>query len=132
VQEVLKQWSDRKKKIQEPVFRSYVFVRLEDYEQEQIPVLTTPGSVRFLWWQGKPGLVRDEEIQAIRDFLNEYKSAEIKVHFAEGQDVSILEGPLKEQKGKILRIKGNKAMLQLPSLGWNMVAELSVQSLKGI
>jgi len=128
--EVVKQWSDRKKKIQEPLFRSYVFVRLEEYEKEQTPVLETPGAVRFLWWQKKPGIVREEEIEGIREFLNHYKGATISVTIKEGQAVTVEEGPLKEQSGKILKIKGNKAVLQLGSLGWNVVAELPVQALK--
>lgn len=130
VHEVVKQWSDRKKKIQEPLFRSYVFVRMEEYEKEQVAVLETPGAVRFLWWQQKPGVVREEEIEGIREFLNHYKGATISVTIKEGQAVTVEEGPLKEQSGKILKIKGNKAVLQLGSLGWNVVAELPVQALK--
>src|SRR4051812_48560014 len=79
VKEEVRQWSDRKKKISEPVFKSYIFVSLEDYNGQNIPVLETPGSVRFLWWNKKPGIVRDKEIQAIRDFLNNYKGAEITI-----------------------------------------------------
>ncbi len=130
VQEVLKQWSDRKKKILEPVFRSYVFVQMAAYEREQVEILETPGAVRFLWWQKKPGIVRDEEIEAIKSFLNDYRDARISVIMQPGQDVEITEGPLREQKGRIVKIKGKKAILQVRSLGWNIMAELPVQSLK--
>jgi len=90
LQEVIKQWSDRKKKVQEPVFRSYVFVHLKNYETDSVTVLMTPGAVRFLWWLGKPGLVRDDEIQLIKDFLNRYRDAEITFEVKEGQDVTIM------------------------------------------
>jgi len=50
MQESIKQWSDRKKKVQEPIFRSYVFVKMDDYETESARVLRTAGTVRFLWW----------------------------------------------------------------------------------
>ena len=129
IQEVIKQWSDRKKKIQEPVFRSYVFVQLKDYETEHVAVLRTPGAVRFLWWLGKPGLVRNEEIKLIRDFLNKYKDAAITFEIKEGQEVKITEGPLKENTGKVIRIHGKKAILFVRSLGWNLVAEVPIQSL---
>lgn len=129
LQETLRQWSDRKKKVQEPLFKSYLFVRLNDYKQEQVNVLTTAGAVRFLWWQGKPGEVREEEIEAIRQFLNEYKGAAISVAFEKGEEVRIKEGALKEQKGKIIRLKGNKAFLEIQSLGWSVVAELPLQAL---
>ena len=75
VGEVVKQWSDRKKKVQEPVFPSYIFVNLQEYEQEQTNVLETPGAVRFLFWLKKPGVVREEEVEAIRQFLDNYKDA---------------------------------------------------------
>src|SRR5690242_12899225 len=75
IKEEIRQWSDRKKKILEPVFKSYIFVRLSNYKENSIGVLTTPGAIRFLWWTGKPGVVRADEIQAIKDFLENYKNA---------------------------------------------------------
>ncbi len=129
VQDVIKQWSDRKKKIQEPVFRSYVFVQLKDYETDSVPVLMTPGAVRFLWWLGKPGKVRNEEIKLIKDFLNRYKDAEINFEVKPGQEVTIMEGPLKENTGTVIRIHGKKAILHLRSLRWNLIAEVALRSL---
>lgn len=129
VKEEVKQWSDRKKKVMEPVFRSYIFVRLDDYKKESIDVLYVRGSVRFLWWNGKPGIVRDNEIKAIKDFLNDYKDAEITVEIKQGSDIKVTEGPLKDETGKVLYVKGNKAILHLRSMGLNMVAQLPVQSI---
>lgn len=130
MQETIKQWSDRRKKVSEPIFRSYLFVHLEDYNARQVEVLTTPGAVRFLWWLGKPAVVRDEEITAIRDFLDNYKSIALSISFAKGQAVTVAHGPLQEQKGTIVRIKGNKATLLLASLNWNITAELPLNYLK--
>ncbi len=130
LKEEVRQWSDRKKKVSEPVFRSYVFVQLDNYEQDNVDVLTTPGTVRFLWWNGKPGIVREYEIEAIKDFLNDYKDAEITVQIEEGQKIEVKEGPLKEARGKVLEVKGNRAVLHLHTLGLNMIAKLPVQSLK--
>lgn len=129
VREEVKQWSDRKKKVAEPVFRSYVFVKLKDYQKESVEVLYTPGTVRFLWWNQKPGIVRDHEIEAIKSFLNDYKDAEITIELKEGERVVVNEGPLKDSKGKVLMIQGNKAVLYLHTLGLNMTAKLPVQSL---
>ncbi len=129
--EVIKQWSDRKKKVIEPVFTSYIFVSLENYKEQATGILETPGAVRFLWWAGKPGIVRDREIKAIRDFLEAYKNAEITVDIKEGQKVSVTEGVLKGSEGVVTRVKGNKATLYLNMLGMNLVATLPVQSLSG-
>ncbi len=129
LKEEVRQWSDRKKKVAEPVFKSYVFVQLEDYKKDSIEVLLTPGVVRFLWWNGGPGVVRSSEIQAIKSFLNDYKDAEITVELKTGQNIRVTEGPLKDAEGKILMIKGNKAILHLRTLGLNMTAKLPLQSL---
>lgn len=132
VHEEIKQWSDRKKKVLEPLFKSYIFVKLNNYEHESVHVLTTPGAVRFLWWQGKPGVVRDEEIIAMYDFLNDYRGSTILVNIEMGQLVKITEGPLKEQDGKIISMRGNRAILHLRSLGGNIIATLPIPSLAHI
>lgn len=129
VREEIRQWSDRRKKILEPVFRSYIFVKLADYKQDSVEVLLTPGAVRFLWWTGKPGHVHDFEIEAIKDFLNNYKNAEINTEVKVGETVMIKEGPLRETTGVILNVKKNIATLHLKSLGLNLIATLPVQSL---
>ncbi len=129
VQEVVKQWSDRKKKVIEPIFKSYVFVELQDHSAENVKVLTTPGAVRFLWWQGKPGIVRDEEIEAIRNFLDEYKNVALNVSISEGQNVVINEGLFKDKVGKVLQIRGKRAILHIHSLGWSISAEINMRSL---
>ncbi|MEI8278354.1 MAG: UpxY family transcription antiterminator [Bacteroidota bacterium] len=130
LQETIKQWSDRKKKVQEPVFRSYIFVKLMDYNLDSIQILYTPGTVRFLWWLKKPGIVRDEEIQMIKDFLNQYKNIESDTEIKQGESVLIMEGPLKEQTGSVIRLQGNKAILYIKSLGLNIVAHVPLQALK--
>lgn len=126
VQEVIRQWSDRKKKIIEPVFRSYIFVRLEDYKKEQTAVLETAGAVRFLWWAGAPGVVREEEIKAIQDFLQHYRGAHFTTDIQPGDVVVVTDGPLKTKKGRLVKIQGNKAILYLESLGWKITAEVPV------
>lgn len=132
LKESIRQWSDRKKKVLEPVFPSYIFVHLTDYKKECNDVLTTPGAVRFLWWLGKPGIVRESEVNAIRNFLNSYKGISLTYLPEPGQYATVEEGPLKEKTGKILQIRGKKAILHLESLKMNLVAEISVSSLNVI
>lgn len=129
LRESIKQWSDRKKKVAEPVFKSYIFVFMNDYKEENVNVLMTAGAVRFLWWVGKPGVVRDEEIQAIKDFLDNYKNAEITVDFKPGEIVEVKEGPLKENKGELIQVRGNIAVIHIKALGFSMKAQIPVQSI---
>lgn len=129
LREEIRQWSDRKKKVAEPVFKSYIFVFMDDYKEENVKVLMTNGAVRFLWWVGKPGVVREEEIQAIKDFLDNYKNAEITVDFRPGEFVEVMEGPLKENKGELIQVKGNIATIHIKTLGFSMKAMIPVQSI---
>ena len=75
-QRTLKKWSDRKKWVNEPVFKSYIFVKAPDSESQKLQILNTPGVVRFLYWLGQPAQVRQVEIDAIRSFLGEHQSVE--------------------------------------------------------
>lgn len=129
LRESIRQWSDRKKKVAEPVFKSYVFVYMDDYKEENVKVLMTVGAVRFLWWVGKPGVVREEEIQAIKDFLENYKNAEITVDFKPGEIVEVMEGPFKENKGELIQVRGNIAVIHIKALGFSMKAQIPVQSI---
>jgi len=62
-----RQWSDRKKIIEEPLFKSYVFVKAT--KEEYNNVLSTMGVVRFLYFEKKPAIIRDNEIELIRKYL---------------------------------------------------------------
>jgi transcription antitermination factor NusG len=129
VQEVMKQWSDRKKKVIEPLFKSYIFVQMEDYKKESEEALRTNGSVRFLWWLGQPALVLDKEIEAIRNFLALYKNVQVESNITKNTSVVITEGPLKSSEGVVLEIKKNIARLKLLKFGMSIVANVPVQAL---
>ena len=73
----MRQWSDRKKKVTIPLFRSYLFVNLADYQSESSQILALPGVIKFVWWQGKPGIVKENEINEIKAFLNDNKNNKI-------------------------------------------------------
>lgn len=73
----VRQWSDRKKKIETPLFKSYIFVDLE--EKQRNLVFDNPHIVSFLHWLGKPAIVRDEEIRVIKEWLNNDNISNIAV-----------------------------------------------------
>lgn len=130
LQEEVHQWSDRRKKIKVPVFRSYIFIHLKDYKTGSIPVLETPGAVRFLWWLGKPGVIRNVEIENIKRFLHQFENAEINVQFRVGEQVTITTGPLKEKHGTIIDFQNKKAVLFIDAMGVCLTANLSVSLLQ--
>ena len=75
-QRTLKQWSNLEKWVDDPVFKSYIFVKVPESESQKLQIINTPGVVRFLYWLGKAAQVRQVEIDGIRSFLGEHQSVE--------------------------------------------------------
>ena len=124
-QVVYRQWSDRKKKVREPLFKSYVFVRFD--LKERLEVLQTPGAVAMVYWLGKPAVIRDEEIQAIQEFLEEYSGGDQPVQtvtFQPGEALRVKSGSFQAQEGTVVRQNRQKVTLQLEQLGMALTVEL--------
>jgi transcription antitermination factor NusG len=112
---MIKQWSDRKKKVQIPLLNSYVFVCLEDKEREK--VFQISGVVRYLFWLGKPAMVREEEISALQEGLKEtMTSIEVK-DIKVGDLLPIASGPFQGKEGIIKQINKHSLQLILKELG---------------
>lgn len=112
----VKQWSDRKKRIEVPLFKSYVFVRLNEKDREK--VFQFPGTVRYLYWLGKPAIVKDKEIQIIKEWLSEDCYDEFKIEgLIPGQKVQIKSGAFKNQEGMIKHVGPKRLSLILDNLG---------------
>lgn len=119
----VKQWSDRKKKVKEPLFRSYVFVNSAETDIRDI--YDCRNVIGYVNWLGKPAVIQDKEISAIKDFLSEVSLNETKtLEFEHLQNVRIHNGPLSGKEGKYLHKKGNKVVLELESMGLMVKAEL--------
>ena len=118
---VEKQWSDRKKKIQQPLLNSYVFVKLND--QERALVFAVPGVVRYLFWLGKPAIVKDSEILAIKEMLQESYKAITVTGVQPGSTITLQEGVFKGQSATFVEQKGNKTILVLDGLGITLILE---------
>jgi transcription antitermination factor NusG len=126
---ILRQWSDRKKLVQEPLFKSYVFVQISN--EEMIKVKETDGVLRFVWWLNKPAVIRDVEIEIIKDFLNEHINVQLeKVDVRVNDVVRIVDGPLTQYEGNIVAVTKNKVQVCLPSLGYMMVVEVEKSNLE--
>lgn len=128
LRKTLKQWSDRKKWVEEPLFSSYVFVRVS--EEDRSKVLMDPGVVAFLFWLGKPATVREEEIQAIRDFIERHPSAKaVALSVEKGQRVAIKRGPMKNHEGVVRRSEKGRVIIEIDSMGMELIADVSKEDL---
>ena len=111
----VKYYSDRKKKVETPLLRSYVLVQLEDKDRTQ--VFTIPGVVRYLFWLGKPAIVREEEIELMQQALEGVYESILVTQLQKGASYTIPEGPFKGEQGKVVTLLKNRIQLELPSLG---------------
>jgi transcription antitermination factor NusG len=120
---VLRQWADRKKLVMEPLFTSYVFVYAT--EAEQLTIKQTDGIVNFVYWLGKPAVIRNEEMEAIRYFLRTHEDIKLeKIDVNVSDKVRIIGGPLIALEGDVVEVRSRTVKVVLPSLGYAMVAEV--------
>ena len=118
---VVKQWSDRKKTVMEPLFKGYVFVKIEDTKKWEIKKVD--GIINYIHWLGKPAIVKDSEITAIRRFLTEFENVEVIDNQLEVNSiVKINQGVLMDYKGIVIEIIDNKARVQIDSMGIRLSA----------
>jgi transcription antitermination factor NusG len=125
---IRRKWSDRIKTVEEPLFKSYVFVKIG--EEERTAVRMTNGVVNFVYWDGKPAIIKEKEIQTIKRFLDEYESVEaIKLELATDDRVRVLAGPMMDQEGKVLEVKNKMAKVCIDSLGYLLIAYIDKSKL---
>jgi transcription antitermination factor NusG len=120
---VRRKWSDRVKVVEEPLFKSYVFVKVN--HDDRTMVRMTPGVINFVYWQGKPAVIKEKEINAIRRFLDEYENVELEpIDLKVNERVKITTGPLMDHEGKVLEVKHRIARVAIDSLGYVLIASV--------
>ena len=112
---LIKQYSDRRKKVQKPLISSYVMVFIE--ERKRNAVFSVFGIVRYLFWLGKPAVIPEKEITLMKNHLNGIYSAVSLTTLTKGQLFKISKGPLAGRSGRVVEAQKNKIKLQLESLG---------------
>ena len=118
---VRRKWSDRMKIVEEPLFKSYVFVKVS--EEDRTAVRMTPGVINFVYWEGKPAVIKEKEISIIKRFLNEYENVEVQpMNLQVHQRVKITTGPLMDHEGEVLSVQRKAVKVAIDSLGYILVA----------
>ncbi len=119
-----RQWSDRVKLVEQPLFPSYCFVHLD--EKERSRVFGVQGVVRYLFWQKQAAIVRDSEIDAIKCMLNEIDNDQIQIKtYRPGDALRITSGSFANVSGTVLRQQGKVVQVLLPSLQLMLTVDLS-------
>lgn len=133
LQKVERQWSDRKKLIEDPLFKSYVFVHIDNTERAK--VLMTDGVLNFVYYLGKPAVIKHEEVDLIKKYLAE-KDASISILSQEGYKeemrIKVNHGVFMGNEGTVIRGGRKKVYVKLESLGQVMVVEFPAEFLSPI
>jgi transcription antitermination factor NusG len=131
VKRIENQWKDRKKLIDEPIFKSYIFVKIDIKNRTE--VLMTDGILNFVHYLGKPAVIRDEEIQIIKQYLSE-KDAILTLQslqaFEETTKVLVSYGVFMDKVGTVIKKEKKKIYVKLQSLGQVMVVEFPIDYLE--
>ncbi len=128
----LRQWKDRLKKVEVPLFNSYVFVRVNTKEYYEIPKLIQ-GFVKYVTIGGQKIAVRDEEIETIKKLLD-YSGKFVDVSNDDlnlYENVEIAIGKLKGFKGKLVEFRGKyRIAIRIDTLETNLLVEINKNAVK--
>ncbi len=134
LQRTLKVWSDRKKWVEEPLFKSYLFVYTE-LEKNFYTILNTNGIVKFISFRGKTAVVDEREIDMVKKILGDlsfYPESVDKETLKIGDEVEIVKGPLIGNKARLVQTRaGDKILIELNSMQQHILISIdSVSVLK--
>jgi transcription antitermination factor NusG len=126
---VRRKWSDRMKTIEEPLFKSYVFVHIEDHQRSEVRFVD--GILNYVYWNGKPAVVKDQEIIEIKKFLSEYEDVEVSsIDVKPADEVMIQSGVMMGKTGRVIRVLSkNMVEVYVDSLGFKLTAKFDKRSL---
>lgn len=129
LQRNLKQWSDRKKWVEEPLFRSYVFVNIP--QSRYFDVLNITGVVRYVTFEGKAVPIPPRQIEAVRFFLSSDDPLPENIEkYSPGQPVEVIKGPLKGLFGELVQLAGKqKVKIEISAVGQSVFVTIPMSHL---
>lgn len=122
---ILKDWSDRKKRIEEPLFRCYLFVKVS--YKEFFNAINIPGVVCFVTFGGKAQPIPENQIKNIRTFMNQIDHEVILTYerIQKGVTVQVESGSLQGIKGEVINIYGqSRLMIRIESMNCCLYANI--------
>ena len=126
----LRQWSDRKKWVEVPLFNGYIFTRISRRKFEE--VRRTDGIVSYVRFNGEAATLSDGEIERIRQLITDPANLEVvHHHFDEGEKVNIIAGPLMGIEGLVVQHKGaKKVAVNIEKLGKSILVNVPINCLR--
>ena len=132
LKKVLKQWSDRKKWVEEPLFKSYVFVHIN--QDEYYAVLKIQGAVKYITFEGKAVAIPFRQIEAIRYYLNEKSPENVDIlSWERGQKVEVISGSMTGLVGTLVQFKGkHRLIIEIEGIGHSINIQIQKNKLRAI
>ena len=104
-----RKWSDRKKWIEYPLFKSYLFIKTQ--LKNSIFILKTPGIIRIVKFGDKIAIVNANHINAIKLMISGGYKPNSTDYFIKGDPVQVIDGPLKGIEGEVIRVDDRDRLL---------------------
>jgi transcription antitermination factor NusG len=132
LQRTRRRWSDRWKWVDEPLFKSYLFVRIAVSACR--PVLEAGNLVRFITFEGKAAPIPDKQIDIVKRLLNQDIELEVSdQRFKPGQEVEVVAGPLLGLTGELVEYRGtHKMLVRLGEIGQGLLVTIGSENLSSL
>jgi transcription antitermination factor NusG len=128
---VRRKWSDRFKVVEEPLFKSYVFVRITDKEMSAVRQVS--GVINFVYWNNKPATIKDEEVDQIKRFLNEYQDVQvIPMEIKPQTKVLITKGIMMNKEAEVVQVRSKMVEVIIECLGYKLTAQINKSNITPI
>ncbi|MEQ8351581.1 MAG: UpxY family transcription antiterminator [Leptospiraceae bacterium] len=127
-----RQWSDRTKVIETPIFKSYIFVHI-NYIKEKVRALQAAGTVHMVRSEGQAVVLMPQMIENIRLLVNHAESIRVDPYlgFIEGTPIRVRSGPMKGLTGIVNKVNSrNTVYVVLKSIGHVMSATFDPMDLE--
>ncbi len=121
-----RKWADRYKLVEEPLFSSYLFVHISTKDLSRVQ--QTQGVVNFVYHDGRPATIAEQDIERIKELTNDHYDIEavgIK-NLTIGDTISVKNGILFDLKGEILEIQGKSVLMLMKQLDCALVAKVKI------
>ena len=123
---ITKQWSDRKKKITEPLFKSYIFIYSDEVERNR--ALTKDAVIKTIYFNGKPAVIPDQEMESIKKMLESPEKIHVFNGIAKGVIVKIESGPFGGIEGIVNSVSDDENTLSVSIQLLNRTISVSIPS----
>jgi transcription elongation factor/antiterminator RfaH len=122
-------WSDRKKRVEEPLFRGYLFVRTD--LKNRVAILETDGVVHFVQVGAKLSPIPDDQINWVKILVGHPDRVVRESYMKEGQRVRVTAGPLTGLQGYVLKVKSStRVVVSLDAIAQSVSIDIEPELLE--